>query len=67
MKATIAKLYRDAKIVIWGEACDKRGKVYIEVDKSSAEYAVRQYSNVKSTKTACEYAPEINKWWIALA
>lgn len=67
MKATIAKLYRDAKIAIWGEAHDKRGKVYIEVDKSSAEYAVRQYSNVKSTKTACEYAPEINKWWIALA
>ena len=54
MNATIAKLYRDAKIAIWGEAYDKRGKVYIEVDKSSAEYAIEKYSNVKSTKTACE-------------
>lgn len=67
MKATIAKLCRDAKIAIWGEAHDKRGKVYIEVDKSSADYAIREYSNVKKMRTACEYAPEIRKWWITLA
>lgn len=67
MKATITKLYRDDQIVIWGEAYDKRGKVYIEVDKSSADYAIREYSNVKKTRTACEYAPEIRKWWITLA
>lgn len=67
MKTTIMGLYRDAKMNIWGEATDKRGKVYLETDKKSAEYARGEYSNVIITKTACEYAPEINKWWVALA
>lgn len=67
MKTTIMGLYRDAKMSIWGEARDKRGKVYLETDKKSAEYAKSEYSNVAITKTACEYAPEINKWWVALA
>lgn len=67
MKATIAKLYRDKNMSIWGEACDKRGKLYLETDKKSAEYARGVFSNVVITKTACEFAPEINKWWVALA
>lgn len=67
MKTTIMGLYRDDQMSIWGEARDKRGKLYIEVDKRSAEYAKSKYSNVMITKTACEYAPEIGKWWIALA
>jgi hypothetical protein len=67
MKATISKLYRDDKISVWGEAYDKRGKVYIEVDSKSARYAQSEYSNVVALKSACEYAPEINKWWLALA
>lgn len=67
MKTTLMGLYRDAKMSILGEARDKRGKVYLETDKKSAEYAKREYSNVVVTKTACEYAPEINKWWVALA
>lgn len=67
MKATIMGLYRDSNISVWGESCDKRGKVYIEVDSKSARYAQSKYSNVVALKTACEYAPEINKWWLALA
>lgn len=67
MKTTIMGLLRDGKMNIWGEATDKRGKVYLETDKKSAEYARGKYSNVKIMKSACEYAPEINKWWVALA
>ena len=67
MKATINKLYRDSKISVWGEATNKKGKVFIEVDKRSADYAKSAYSNVIALKSACEYAPEINKWWLALA
>ena len=67
MKATISKLYRDSKISVWGEATNKKGKVFIEVDKRSADYAKSVYSNVIALKSACEYAPEINKWWLALA
>lgn len=67
MKATISKLYRDSKISVWGEATNKKGKVFIEVDKRSADYAKSAYSNVIALKSACEYAPEINKWWLALA
>lgn len=67
MKTTIAKLLRDKQMNIWGYATDKRGKVYLETDKKSAEYARGVFSNVVITKTACEYAPEINKWWVALA
>jgi len=67
MKTTIIQLVRDDNMIIWGEAHDKRGKVYLETDKQSAEYAVKKYSNVKAVKTACGYAPEIKKWWVALA
>lgn len=67
MKATINKLYRDDKISVWGEAYDNRGKVYIEIDAKSAKYIRGAYSNVVLMKSACEYAPEINKWWVALA
>ena len=67
MKATISKLYRDSKISVWGEATNKKGKLFIEVDKRSADYAKSAYSNVIALKSACEYAPEINKWWLALA
>ena len=45
----------------------EKGKVFIEVDKRSADYAKSAYSNVIALKSACEYAPEINKWWLALA
>lgn len=67
MKATIMKLYRDSKISVWGEATNKKGKVFIEVDKKSADYAKSAYSNVVALKSACEYAPEVNKYWLALA
>lgn len=67
MKATIRGLLRDSKITVWGEGYDCKGKVYLETDKKSADYAKSEYSNIKITKTACEYAPEIGKWWIALA
>ena len=67
MKATIDKLYRDSNLNIWGEATNNKGKVFIEVDSKSARYAKSKYSNVIALKTACEYAPEINKWWVALA
>ena len=67
MKTTIMQLVRDDNMIIWGEAHDKSGKVYLETDKQSAEYAVKKYSNVKAVKTACGYAPEIKKWWVALA
>ena len=67
MKTTIMGLLRDSKMNIFGEATDKRGKVYLETDKKSAEYARGVFSNVVITKTACEYAPEMNKWWVSLA
>lgn len=67
MKTTIRQLLWNKNMNIYGEATDKRGKVYLETDKKSAEYARGEYSNVVITKTACEYAPEINKWWVALA
>lgn len=67
MKATIMGLLRDSKITVWGEGYDSKGKCYLETDRKSADYAMREYSNIKITKTACEYAPEIGKWWIALA
>lgn len=67
MKTTIMGLYRDSQMSIWGEARDKRGKLYIEVDKRSAEYAKGKYSNVRIMKSACEYTPEIKKWWVTLA
>lgn len=67
MKTTITKLLWNKNMNIYGEATDKRGKVYLETDKKSAEYARGVFSNVVITKTACEYAPEINKWWVSLA
>lgn len=67
MKTTLSKLLRDKHMTIWGEATDKHGKVYLETDKKSAEFARGAFSNVIITKTACEYAPEINKWWVCLA
>lgn len=67
MKTTIAKLLWNKNMNIYGEATDKRGKVYLETDKKSAEYARGVFSNVVITKTACEYAPEMNKWWVSLA
>lgn len=67
MKTTIRQLLWDKNMSIYGEARDKRGKVYLETDKKSAEYARGEYSNVTITKTACQYAPEINRWWVALA
>lgn len=67
MKTTIRQLLWDKNMCIWGEATDKRGKVYLETDKKGAEYARGKYSNVITTRTACEFAPEINKWWVALA
>lgn len=67
MKATISKLYRDDNISVWGEAYDKAHKVYLEIDAKSAKYIRGAYSNVVLMKSACEYAPEINKWWVALA
>lgn len=67
MKATIRQLLWDKNMSIWGEATDKRGKVYLETDKKGAEYARGKYSNVITTRTACEFAPEINKWWVSLA
>ena len=67
MKTTIMGLLRDSKMSIWGEATDNRGKLYLETDKKSAMYAKGKYSNVVITRTACEFAPEMNKWWVSLA
>ena len=67
MKTTIRQLLWDKNMSIWGETTDKRGRVYLETDKKSAEYARGVFSNVVITKTACEYAPEMNKWWVSLA
>lgn len=67
MKTTLLALMKSGKITVWGEAYDKHNRLYIETDKRGAEYATSTFSNLKAVKTACGYAPEINKWWVALA
>lgn len=67
MKATIRKLLQDKQISVWGEGYDNKNKLYLEVDSKSAKHIRGAYSNVRLLKSACDYAPEVGKWWVALA